>query len=126
MKHAYTWAAILLMVTASVTGDVLLSKAMKQVGDVGDLWKSHGIFHVIGNVLRHPLFALGIVAMTIAFFALLFGLSWGDVSLIAPASASLTFVGNMIAAKLFLHERVDRRRCIAVAFVACGVALLAF
>jgi drug/metabolite transporter (DMT)-like permease len=114
------------MVTASVTGDVLLSKAMKQVGDVGDLWKNHGILRVIGNILRHPLFALGIVAMTVAFFALLFGLSWGDVSLIAPASASLTFVGNMIAAKLFLHERVDRRRCIAVAFVACGVALLAF
>ena len=126
MKHAYTWAAILLMVTASVTGDVLLSKAMKQVGDVGDLWRNHGIFRVMGNVLRHPLFALGIVAMAIAFFSLLFGLSWGDVSLIAPASASLTFVGNLIAAKLFLHERVDRRRCIAVALVACGVVLLAF
>jgi len=44
VKHAYTWAAILVMVTASVTGDVLLSKAMKQVGDVGDLWKNHGMF----------------------------------------------------------------------------------
>lgn len=126
MKHAYTWAAILLMVMASVTGDVLLSKAMKQVGDVGDLWDNHGIFRVIRSILRHPLFSLGIAAMAIAFFALLFGLSWGDVSLIAPASASLTFVGNMIAAKLFLHERVDRRRFIAVAFVACGVVLLAF
>ena len=125
MKHAYTWAAILLMVTASVTGDVLLSKAMKQVGDVGDLWKSHGIFRVIGNVLRHPLFALGIAAMAIAFFALLFGLSWGDVSLVAPASASLTFIGNAFAAKIFLHERVDRRRWIAAVLVAAGVALLA-
>jgi drug/metabolite transporter (DMT)-like permease len=126
VKHAYTWAAIFLMVTASVTGDVLLSKAMKQIGDVGDLWKNHGILRVVGSVLRHPLFALGIAAMAVAFFALLFGLSWGDVSLIAPASASLTFAGNMIAAKLFLHERVDRRRCIAVALVACGVVLLAF
>ena len=37
MKHAYTWAAIAFIVTASVTGDVLLSRAMKQTGDVGEL-----------------------------------------------------------------------------------------
>ena len=125
MRHAYTWAAIAAVVTASVTGDVLLSRAMKQVGDVGELWRHKGVFAVIGSVLRHPLFVLGIVAMAVAFFSLLFGLSWGDVSLVAPASASLTFVGNAIAAKLFLHERVDRRRCIAAGLVACGVALLA-
>jgi drug/metabolite transporter (DMT)-like permease len=125
VRHAYTWAAIAAIVTASVTGDVLLSRAMKQVGDVGDLWRDHGIFRVVGSILRHPLFVLGLVAMAVAFFSLLFGLSWGDVSLVAPASASLTFVGNAIAAKLFLHERVDRRRCIAAGLVACGVALLA-
>jgi drug/metabolite transporter (DMT)-like permease len=56
---------------------------------------------------------------------LLFALSWGDVSLIAPASASLTFVANAIAAKIFLHERVDRRRWMAAFCVAAGVALLA-
>ena len=125
MKHAYTWAAIAFVVTASVTGDVLLSRAMKQVGDVGELWRSKGVFTVVGRILRHPLFVLGIVAMAVAFFSLLFGLSWGDVSLVAPASASLTFVGNAVAASLFLHEKVDRRRCIAAALVACGVALLA-
>ena len=125
MKHAYTWAAIAFVVTASVTGDVLLSRAMKQVGDVGELWRSKGVFTMVGRILRHPLFVLGIVAMAVAFFSLLFGLSWGDVSLVAPASASLTFVGNAVAASLFLHEKVDRRRCIAAALVACGVALLA-
>lgn len=125
MRHAYTWAAIALVVGASVTGDVLLSRAMKQVGDVGELWRHKGVFTVVGRILQHPFFVLGIVAMAIAFFSLLFGLSWGDVSLIAPASASLTFIGNAAAAKLFLHERVDRRRCVAAALVACGVALLA-
>ena len=34
MKHAYTWGAILVVVLASTTGDVLLSRAMKKVGDV--------------------------------------------------------------------------------------------
>jgi drug/metabolite transporter (DMT)-like permease len=125
VRHAYTWAAIAVIVSASVTGDVLLARAMKQVGDVGELWRHRGVLAVIGTILRHPLFTLGIVAMAVAFFSLLFGLSWGDVSLVAPASASLTFVGNAVAAKLFLHERVDRRRCIAAGLVACGVALLA-
>jgi len=56
------------------------------------------------------------------FFSLLFALSWGDVSLVA---ASLTFIGNALAAKIFLHEKVDRRRWIAAVLVAAGVALLA-
>jgi len=102
MKHAYTWTAIALIVFASVTGDVLLSRAMKQVGDVGKLHRHSGLLKVMARILRNPYFVLGIVAMAVAFFSLLFGLSWGDVSLIAPASASLTFVGNRPAA-------VDRR-----------------
>jgi|SRR5580692_9962237 drug/metabolite transporter (DMT)-like permease len=125
MRHAYTWAAIAVIVLASVTGDVLLSRAMKQVGDVGELRKRSSIMSVVVRVLQNPFFLLGIVAMAVAFFSLLFGLSWGDVSLVAPASASLTFVGNAAAAKLFLHERVDRRRWMAAAMVACGVAFLA-
>ena len=125
MRHAYTWGAILLIVFASVTGDVLMSRAMKQVGDVDELRQRSGLFAVIGRVLRNPHFLLGIGAMAVAFFSLLFALSWGDVSLVAPASASLTFVGNAAAAKFFLHERVDRRRWVAAALVACGVAFLA-
>ena len=46
-------------------------------------------------------------------------------SVVAPASASLTFVGNAFAAKICLHEKVDRRRWIAALLVAAGVALLA-
>jgi drug/metabolite transporter (DMT)-like permease len=125
MKHAYTWAAIAFIVTASVTGDVLLSRAMKQTGDVGELRRHSGLLTVVARVLRNQYFMLGIVAMAVAFFSLLFGLSWGDVSLVAPASASLTFVGNAAAAKLFLHEHVGRRRWIAAALVACGIAFLA-
>ena len=125
MRHAYTWGAILVIVIASVAGDVLLSRAMKQVGDVGELRKRSGLFVVIGRVLQNSQFLLGVGAMAVAFFSLLFALSWGDVGLVAPASASLTFVGNAAAAKFFLHERVDRRRWMAAALVACGVAFLA-
>ena len=125
MKHVYEWSAVLAIVLASTTGDVLLSRAMKQVGDVGALYKQAGLWKVISRVVRNPGFLLGVLAMTVAFYSLLFGLSWGDVSLIAPASASLTFVANATAARFFLHERVDRRRWLAALMVAGGVFLLA-
>ncbi len=125
MKHAYTWGAILAVVLASTTGDVLLSHAMKQVGDVGRLWRRCGLVTVASRILRNPSFLLGIFAMALAFYSLLVALSWADVSLVAPASASLTFVANAVAAKIFLHERVDHRRWMAALLVAGGVALLA-
>ena len=121
----YTWCAIAAVVVASVIGDVLLSRAMKKVGDVHDLLDRRGLWIVVRRILRNPNFALGVSAMAVAFFSLLFALSWGDVSLVAPAAASLTFAGNAFAAKLFLHEKVDRRRWIAATLVAAGVALLA-
>jgi uncharacterized membrane protein len=125
MSHFYTWGAILVIVLASVVGDVLLARAMKQVGDVGTQRRRCGLLTVIGRVLSNRNFVLGVAFMAVAFFSLLFALSWGDVSLVAPAAASLTFIGNAFAARIFLHERVDRRRWIAAMLVAAGVALLA-
>lgn len=125
MKHLYTWGAILVVTLASVVGDVLLARAMKQVGDVHELWRRLGLWAVVRRVLGNPNFSVGVAAMAAAFFSLLFALSWGDVSLVAPAAASLTFIGNAFAAKIFLHEKVDRRRWIAAVLVAGGVALLA-
>lgn len=125
MKHLYTWGAIVAVALASVVGDVLLARAMKQVGDMHELWRRSGLWTVIARVLTNVTFFLGVAAMAVAFFSLLFALSWGDVSLVGPAAASLTFIGNAFAAKIFLHEKVDRRRWIAAVLVAAGVALLA-
>jgi uncharacterized membrane protein len=125
MKHMYTWGAIVAVALASVVGDILLARAMKQVGDVHDLWRRAGLWTVVARTLGNPNFFMGVAAMAVGFFSLLFALSWGDVSLVAPAAASLTFIGNAFAAKIFLHERVDRRRWIAAMLVAAGVALLA-
>ena len=125
MRETYAWAAVGLIVVASTTGDVLLSHAMKKVGDVGELWRRYGLLSVIGRILSTPTFFLGVAAMAVAFYSLLFGLSWGNLSLVAPASASLTFVANAIAARVFLHEHVGRRRWIAAVLVAAGVSLMA-
>jgi len=125
MSQLYAWGAVATIVSASTAGDVLLSRAMKQVGDVAEFRRRAGVPTVIARVLRNPNFVLGVTAMAAAFYAMLFGLSWADVSLVVPASTSLTFVTNAIAAKFFLHERVDQRRWMAALLVAGGVVLLA-
>jgi len=51
-------------------------------------------------------------------------LSLVDFTLAMPGIASFTYVGNAVAAKLFLHENVDKRRWLAVAFVCVGVYLI--
>ncbi len=121
----YTWAGILIVAGFSVLGDVYIARAMKQVGDVHDLYQRAGFWAMVGRVLGNSSFFFGVFCMAIAFFSLLFALSWGDMSLVAPAAASLTFIGNAFAGKVFLKEKVDRRRWIATALVAAGVALLA-
>ena len=125
MKPLYTWGAITMIVLASTTGDILMSHVMKRVGDVHSVARQCGFFMVVRRILGNPLFFVGIAALAVAFYSLLFGLSWDDVSLIGPAAAALTFVTNAIAAKIFLHERVDRRRWIAALLIAGGVVLLA-
>lgn len=126
MSGLYAWSAVACIVVTSTAGDVLVSRAMKQVGDFGELRRRCGVLTVIQRVLRNSSFLFGVLAMAIAFYSLLFGLSWGDVSLVVPASTSLTFVTNAVAAKVFLHEHVDQRRWLAALLVGAGVILLAF
>jgi drug/metabolite transporter (DMT)-like permease len=125
VRHLYTWCGILLVVSFSVVGDVTMSRAMKQVGDLHALRQRFGIGTVVCRIFSSPTFFVAVAAMALSFFSLLFSLSWGDVSLVGPAAASLTFIGNAFAAKLFLREKVDRRRWMAALLVAGGVALLA-
>jgi drug/metabolite transporter (DMT)-like permease len=126
MNNLYTWAGIVAVVIASTGGDILLSLAMKQIGDLGEWRKQRGLFYVVGRVVTNGTFLVGLACMAVGFFSLLFALSWGDVSLVGPASASLTFISNAASARVFLHERVDKRRWAAAVLVAGGVALLAY
>lgn len=109
----------------ATAGDVLLASAMRRIGDLDRIRAVSGIPGAAKAVLSSPLFGLGIVCMALSFFSMLFALSHGDLTLIGPAAASLTFVTNAIAAKFLLGENVDRHRWLAAVFVCIGVALLA-
>ena len=113
------------VVVCSTAGEVLMAAAMKSIGDLDAIRARSGIMGAIGAILRCPRFFAGIAFLTLAFFSLLFALNHLNLSLAAPASASLTLVTNAIAAKLFLHENVDRRRWTAAVLVCIGVYFLA-
>lgn len=117
------------MITAIVVfatiGDVMIAAAMRAIGDLDEIKAAKGLTGAIFAVLGSPRFVAGVFFMALSFFSLLFALSHADLSLIAPASASLTSITNAIAAKIFLKENVDKRRWIAAIFVCAGVALLA-
>ena len=125
ISNLNAWLAIAAVVLASTSGDLLLARAMKKIGDVGELRKNRGLFAVVLMVLGSRYFLAGVGCMAVAFYSMLFGLSWNDVSLIGPATASLTFVTNAFAARVFLHEHVDGRRWAAALLVASGVVLMA-
>jgi drug/metabolite transporter (DMT)-like permease len=120
-----TWSMILAIVLAATVGDVLTAGAMRRIGDLDEIRSRSGLLGAVKAVTGNAMFLTGVLFMAISFFSLLFALSRLDVSLVAPASASLTFVSNALAAKFFLRENVDRRRWLVAILVCCGVALLA-
>ena len=125
MTLVYTWSTIVLMVLSTTVGDILLARAMKQVGDLGELRRGRGLGAVVIAAMTNANMLAALFFFAVGFFTLLVSLSWADLSLVVPATASLTFVTNAIAAKLFLGENVDARRWVANILVCIGVALLA-
>ena len=123
--HALPDAAMIAAIVVFATaGDVLIAAAMRGMGDLDQIRARSGLGGAIAAVLGNGRFLSGVFFMALSFFSLLFALSNADLSLVAPASASLTFVTNAVAAKVFLKENVDRRRWIAALFVCAGVALI--
>ena len=120
-----TWASIAVVAVLAIAGEVLIAAAMRRLGDLDLIRARAGLSGTVRAVLASPIFLAGAFCMAVNFFAMLYTLSHVDLTLAMPGIASFTYVGNAVAAKLFLHERVDRRRWLATACVCVGVFLLA-
>jgi multidrug transporter EmrE-like cation transporter len=118
-------AMLAAVVLTSATGEVLTASAMKSIGDLDEIRARSGLPGAIRAVVTSPRFFAGVFFLAVAFFSLLLALNYLNLSLVAPATASLTLVANTIAGKIFLKENVDRRRWAAAALVCVGVYLLA-
>ena len=119
-----TWIAISTVAALAIAGEVLIAAAMQKLGDLDIIRERSGLAGAIRAVVSSPLFLTGTFCMALNFFAMLYTLSLVDFTLAMPGIASFTYVGNAVAAKLFLHENVDKRRWLAVGFVCVGVYLI--
>ena len=120
----HIWLSIGFVAALAVTGEVLIAAGMRQLGDLDEIRAVRGMGGTIVAVVTNGLFVTGGLCMAANFFAMLYALSIANLSLAGPAIAALTYIGNAFAAKIFLRERVDKRRWLAATFVAVGVFLL--
>ena len=125
MNHGATaWLAITFVSALAVAGEVMIAAGMQQLGDLDIIRSRSGIPGATRAVLSNLTFVTGALCMALNFFAMLFALSIAQLSLAGPAIGALTYIGNAVAAKLFLRENVDSRRWLATLCVAVGVVLL--
>lgn len=118
------WVAIAAVAAMAILGECLIASAMHSLGDLDLIRQQRGLAGTIRAVCGNPRFLAGALFMALNFFAMLYTVSIVDLSLAAPAIAALNYIGNAVAAKLYLRENVDRRRWLAVSFVTVGVVLL--
>jgi ceramide glucosyltransferase len=109
------------VVLTGTCGEISLTHAMKQIGEVQQFSPS-AIFRVLLRSLRHMWLWIAVGLMAISFYAFLTMLSWYPVSFVVPAT-SLAYVTGALGAKFLLRERLSAVRWAGVASISLGVAL---
>ncbi len=111
-----------LIVVAGTAGELCVSRAMKETGEVKD-FRPRAVAKVILRALRVKWMGIGVGLMTLAFFSLLAVLSIEKVSFVVPVTA-LSYVAGALGGMLFLGESISLRRWTGIALVCIGVTLV--
>ena len=111
-----------LIVVAGTAGELCISRAMKEAGEVHD-FRPRALLGVAARVVQIKWIWIGLALMTIGFFALLGILSVENVSFVVPVTA-LSYVVGGLGGMLFLGERLNRSRWAGILLVCFGVMLV--
>ncbi len=117
-----TVIVMLLAVTAGTVGDILLTKGMKELGDVSAM-SLKGILNAAFQALTSPKLVMGTAMLAVFFFLWLAVLSWEDLSVALPMQA-LNYVLVAFLSQYYLHEAVTPLRWAGTILVIVGVALI--
>jgi len=117
-----TAVMVLMVVLTDAAGDVLLTRGMKQVGDVSAV-KRFKIPATMKRIVANPNILLGAASQTVSFFSFLTVLSWANLSFVVPATA-IVYAVTVVGARFFLKERIDPVRWAGTLLVCLGVALV--
>lgn len=118
-----TVAVLTVMVLAGGVGDALMSKGMKQVGEITSTHPVE-LLRAGTRAFSNPFFIGGVAGLALYFFSYAALLSWEDVSVVAPISA-LSFVVTAFLAQHTLGENVSPQRWLGTLLIIAGVALIA-
>ncbi len=116
------WVLVLVIIGCNASGDLLNAFGMRQQGEVRDFHPS-AIRRLVATIVHNRYVVGGIVAMAVAFFALLSLLSIAELSFAIPATAG-SYLLETALAKFLLKEDVHWQRWLGACMVACGVGLL--
>ncbi|MBP1752152.1 MAG: hypothetical protein H6Q57_988 [Geobacteraceae bacterium] len=117
-----TVIVMLLAVTAGTVGDILLTKGMKELGDLSAM-NLKGILNAAYQALTSPKLIFGTAMLAVFFFLWLAVLSWEDLSVALPMQA-LNYVLVAFLSQYFLGEVVTPMRWAGTILVCAGVILI--
>ncbi len=113
---------VIMVVLSNSVGDVLLTRGMKQAGDVS-AWERRKIPATIRRIAGNPNLILGVACLAVSFFSFLIVLSWANLSFVVPATA-IVYAVTVLGARFVLKEQIDPMRWAGTFLVCLGVALV--
>jgi drug/metabolite transporter (DMT)-like permease len=111
-----------LIIVVGTWGELCLSRAMKQAGELERLHPGHAA-SLLWRALKVKWIWIGVAMMTVAFFSLLLLLSFESVSFVVPVTA-LSYLVGAVGGIFFLGETVSLQRWIGIVLVCVGVTLV--
>jgi drug/metabolite transporter (DMT)-like permease len=120
--HFKTNLLIVLMVTFSPLGNLLLRKGMKQLGAM-TAWAPAEIMRFVGTVLHSGMVWLGIGSLIAFFVSYSLVLSWADYSYVQPASAAAYGVSALLG-RFVLGELVSPLQWAGILIICLGVVVV--
>jgi drug/metabolite transporter (DMT)-like permease len=117
-----TYVFVFLLVLLGSVGNTILSKGMKNVGDV-EISHLSSLAASLLHIVSSGTIWLGITCMLLFFICHMLVLSWADYSFVMPFQA-LAYALVPLFGYLFLGDRVAATRWAGIVVIVAGVILI--
>jgi drug/metabolite transporter (DMT)-like permease len=117
-----TYGLLAPIVLFASTGNVLLGKGMKQIGEIRE-WSPAAFGSLFLGAFSNGWVWLGIGSLLLFLVSFMVVLSWADYSFVMPVSAA-SYALVPLMSRWLLSERVTSTRWAGVALICAGVALV--
>ena len=116
------WMVLASVVFSEVSGNICLSRGMRQIGPV-ELTQLSALFLTAGKMLGNPWVMVGVTFLILYFVSYLEALSRLELSYVLPMTASSYLLTTLISTSV-LHEAVSAARWIGTSAICLGILLV--